>query len=161
MGKLIRAVLRGRGDGNITLLPDHIQRFGGRCFTVPQKEKVLSFLKDVRTWLKTHPTGKPEAVISHLHPLLRGWANYYKHSASKRVFSSVDDQVWKALWAWALRRHPHKGKTWVATKYFLSDSTGWPLKTTVQDRSGRPKVITLHKVRSVPIERHVQVKGTA
>jgi RNA-directed DNA polymerase len=77
------------------------------------------------------------------------------------VFSYVDDQVWKALWAWALRRHPNKGKTWVATKYFLSDSTGWTFKAAVQDRNGRPKVITLHKLRRVPIERHVKVKGTA
>ena len=148
-------------EQGVNFLGFHIQRFGGRCFTVPQKEKVLSFLKEVRAWLKTHPTVKPEAVISHLNPMLRGWANYYKHSASKRVFSYVDDQVWKALWAWALRRHPNKGKTWVATKYFLSDSTGWTFKTTVQDRNGRPKVITLHKLRSVPIERHVKVKGTA
>jgi RNA-directed DNA polymerase len=94
------------------------------------------------------------------HPILRGWANSYRRSASKRVFSHVDDQVWKALRAWALRRHPNKGKRWVATKYFLSDSTGWTFKATVKDRSGRSKVITLHKLRSVPIERHVKVKGT-
>jgi RNA-directed DNA polymerase len=128
---------------------------------VPQKDKVLRFLKDIRDWLKTHPTVKPAAVISHLNPILRGWANYYKHSASKRVFSYVDDQVWKALWHWSLRRHPNKGKQWVAQKYFLCESTGWTFKAAVKGRSGRPKVITLHKLRSVPIERHVKVRGTA
>jgi len=148
-------------EQGVNFLGFHIQRLGGRCFTFPQKEKVLRFLKDVRAWLKTHLTVKPEAVIAHLNPILRGWANYYKHSASKRVFSYVDEQVWKALWAWALRRHPNKGKTWVATKYFLSDSTGWTFKAAVRDRRGRSKVITLHKLRRVPIERHVKVKGTA
>jgi len=148
-------------EHGVNFLGVHIRHFGGRCLTVPQKDKVLSFLKEVRAWLKTHPTVKPEAVISHLNPVLRGWANYYKHSASKRVFSYVDDQVWKALWAWALRRHPHKGKQWVAKKYFLRESTGWTLKAAVRSRSGQPKVITLHKLRSVPIERHVKVKGTA
>jgi RNA-directed DNA polymerase len=145
----------------VNFLGVHIRHFGGRCLTVPQKEKVLSFLREVRAWLKTHRTVKPEAVVSHLNPLLRGWANYYKHSASKRVFSYVDDQVWKALWAWALRRHPNKGKRWVAQKYFLRESTGWTFKAAVRGRNGQPKGITLHKLRSVPIERHVKVKGTA
>jgi RNA-directed DNA polymerase len=148
-------------DQGVNFLGIQIRHFGGRCLTVPQKEKVLSFLREVRAWLKTHRTVKPEAVLSYLNPILRGWANYYKHSASKRVFSYVDDQVWKALWAWALRRHPNKGKQWVAKKYFLRESTGWTFKATVKGRSGRPKVITLHKLRSVPIERHVKVKGTA
>lgn len=147
-------------EQGVNFLGFHIRHFGGRCFTLPQKDKVLRFLKDVRAWLKTHRTVKPEAVISHLNPILRGWGNYYKHSASKRVFSYVDDQVWKALWAWALRRHPNKGKKWVAAKYFLCDSTGWTFKATVKDRRGRAKVITLHKLRRVPIERHVKVKGT-
>ncbi len=148
-------------EHGVNFLGFHIRHFGGRCFTIPQKEKVLGFLKGVREWLKTHPTVKAEAVVSHLNPILRGWANYYKHSASKRVFSYVDDQVWKALWTWALRRHPNKGKRWVAKKYFRSESTGWTFKAAVRDRNGRPKVITLHKLRSVTIERHVKVKGTA
>jgi RNA-directed DNA polymerase len=148
-------------DQGVNFLGVQIRHFGGRCLTVPQKEKVLNFLREVRAWLKTHRTVKPEAVLSHLNPILRGWANYYKHSASKRVFSYVDDQVWKALWTWALRRHPNKGKRWVAQKYFLRESTGWTFKAAVKGRSGRPKDITLHKLRSVPIERHVKVKGTA
>lgn len=148
-------------EHGVNFLGFHLRHFGGRCFTFPQKEKVLGFLKGVREWLKTHPTVKAEAVISQLNPMLRGWAHYYKHSASKRVFSYVDDQVWKALWTWALRRHPNKGKRWVAKKYFLSDSTGWTFKATVPGRNGQPKVITLHKLRRVPIERHVKVKGPA
>jgi RNA-directed DNA polymerase len=148
-------------EHGVNFLGVYIRHFGGRCLTVPQKEKVLSFLKDIRDWLKTHPTVKPAAVISHLNPILRGWANYYKHSASKRVFSYVDDQVWKALWHWSLRRHPNKGKQWVAQKYFLRESTGWTFKAAVKGRDGQPKVITLHKLRRVPIERHVKIKGTA
>jgi RNA-directed DNA polymerase len=148
-------------EHGVNFLGFHIRHFGGRCLTVPQKEKVLNFLREVRAWLKTHPTVKSEAVISHLNPVLRGWANYYKHSASKRVFSYVDDQVWKALWHWSLRRHPNKGKRWVAQKYFLPESTGWTFRAAVKGRSGQPKVITLHKLRSVPIERHVKIKGTA
>jgi hypothetical protein len=48
---------------------------------------------------------------------------------------------------------PHRGKQWMAQKYFLRESTGWTFKATVPGRSGPPKVITLHKLRSVPIGR--------
>lgn len=66
----------------------NIRQFKGKCLQVPQKQKTRELLKQVKMWLKTHPTVKPEAVISHLNPILRGWANYNRHGVSKRVFSS-------------------------------------------------------------------------
>ncbi|MBE7385068.1 MAG: hypothetical protein F6J95_027105 [Leptolyngbya sp. SIO1E4] len=30
----------------------------------------------------------------------------------------MDDQLWRAIWRWCLRRHPNKPKTWVAKRYF-------------------------------------------
>jgi RNA-directed DNA polymerase len=140
----------------------HIRQFRDGCFTIPQKEKVKNFLMDIRKWLKSHQTVKPEAVISYLNPIIQGWGNYYKHSASKRVFSYVDDQIWKALWKWSLKRHPNKGKKWVAKKYFQLDSgQGWTFKAIVNDRRGGKKTITVHKLRTISIERHTKVKGNA
>ena len=140
----------------------NIRQFKGKCLCVPQKEKVKKFLQSIRDWLKNNPQVKTEAVINHLNPILRGWGNYYKHGVSKRIFSYVDSEIWKAIWRWCKRRHPKKGHKWVADKYFQTlKGRKWTFTTSVKDRKGRQKTLTLVRLADIPIERHIKVKGTA
>src|SRR5262249_57684631 len=82
-GKLVRAVLRGRGDGNITLLPDHMQRVKseGRWVvhlrpTAKGKARVKEKLKALTsrrwTWMDEY------SRLTTLNAIVRGWANYYR-----------------------------------------------------------------------------------
>lgn len=140
----------------------NIRHLGGKCLCTPQKEKVLGLLKGIRDWLKHNTSAKPESVIHHLNPLLRGWGNYYRHGVSKQVFTYVDHKVWKALWRWCCRRHPNKGSKWIVRKYFkFHKGQHWTFHTTVLDRRGKPKTITLMRLADIPIQRHVKVKGKA
>jgi len=140
----------------------HIRQFRGRCFCFPQKEKVKALLQRIRDWLKTHKDIRQEAVIEYLNPILRGIGNYYKHGASKRVFSYIDDQIWRILWKWSLRRHPKKGKTWVKRKYYRTlRGRKWTFSAEVKDRRGNKETIAIFKLMDIPIERHVKVKGTS
>jgi RNA-directed DNA polymerase len=148
-------------DG-VNFLGFHIRQFKGHCYTFPQKEKVHTLLADIRAWLKANISAKPEAVIRKLNPLLRGWGNYYRHGASKQTFNYIDHQIWKAMWQWARKRHPHKGKRWIVRKYFIPPyAKRWTLYTTLKTRHGPNKTLTLFKLSDIPIERHLKVKGTA
>ena len=138
-----------------------IRHLGGKCLCVPQKEKVKAFIQGIRDWLKANIQAKPESIINHLNPLLRGWGNYY-HGVSKRVYGYVDDQIWKALWRWCRKRHPNKGAKWVARKYFKShQGRQWTFFTKTKNRRGQPKTLTLFKATDLPIQRHIKVKGKA
>ena len=149
------------GEG-INFLGFHIRQFNGSCYTLPQKEKVLSLLKKIRDWLQNNIGAKPEGVIHILNPLLRGWGNYYKHGASKRMFKHVDHQVWKMLWGWARKRHPRKGKHWIAEKYFMpAHRARWTFNSTMDTRQGRKKSIALVLLMDIAIQRHIKVKGKA
>lgn len=134
----------------------------GRCMTFPQKEKVKALLSQIRTWLKSHPTVRQEDVIQHLNPILRGWANYYKHGASKRVFDYIDHQLWLALWRWSLQRHPKQGKRWVLKRYFRSyDGHQFSFATRTTRSNDTSYVLALTRLSKIPIVRHVKVKATA
>ncbi|WP_026796177.1 MULTISPECIES: group II intron reverse transcriptase/maturase [Planktothrix] len=149
-------------EQGINFLGFHIRRFKNHCYSLPQKEKVKTFLQGIRDWLKANKQVKPEAVIYHLNPILRGWGNYYKTGVSKQVFNYIDHEVWKALWRWALRRHPTKGKRWVAKKYFRTlHGRDWNFTTQVLNRRGKPQALTLIWLSDVLIQRHVKVKGTS
>jgi len=78
------------------------------------------------------------------------------------AFSYLDYLLWQMLWKWSLRRHPKKGKGWVAQKYFrTSNGAKFHLAQPIKSRNGRETLITLPKLSNIPIIRHVKVKGTA
>ncbi len=144
-------------DDGFNFLSFSVRRYGGKCLIKPQKEKVLEFLAKLRRWLNKHRQTPAEIVIKHLNPILCGWSNHYKHAVSKQVFSYVSSQIWRMLWRWCLRRHPNKGKRWVKKKYFgLQGAVSWRFQAKIGN-----DVSYLHEVRSVKIERHVKVRGTA
>jgi RNA-directed DNA polymerase len=150
-----------RAQDGFDFLGFNIRLFPQGCFPVPQKQKVLAFVQSIRDWLKHHPNVSPEIVIRYLNPKLRGWGNYYRHGVSARVFQFVDSQVWQAIWRWCLRRHPNKGKTWVASKYFRDlNNRAWTFATTTNPRN-RPQLLSLFRLSSLSIQRHVKVKGNA
>lgn len=144
-------------DDGFNFLSFSIRRYKGKCLIKPQKEKVLNFLAKLRLWLNKHKQAAAENVIKHFNQILPGWSNHYSHVVSKQVLSYVSYGIWKMLWKWCLRRHPNKGKRWVAKKYFGQHKTaGWKF----QANDGH-KIIYLFDVSSVRIERHVKVKGSA
>jgi RNA-directed DNA polymerase len=71
----------------------NIRQYKGKCLTKPQKEKVLTKLKEIREWLKNNLHVSPEVVIAKLNPIIRGWGNYYRFGVSKEVFSYFDQAV--------------------------------------------------------------------
>lgn len=94
-----------------------------------------------------------EALITKLNPQIRGWANYYQTVNSTDTFKKLDALVWNKLWAWAKRRHPTKGKKYIARKYWQTIGgdnwvfAGWGIK--------------LNKHSQTQIKDYTMVKGEA
>jgi RNA-directed DNA polymerase len=129
----------------------HIRKFGkqGTLLTVPQKEKVLKHVRAIRSFLDAHKQTPAVTVIKTLNPVIRGWANYYRHCAAKEVFSKVRHAQWRMLWNWAKRRHPNKSSKWVKARYFKSDGY-WTF------REAKAELV---KPDQTPITRFVKVTG--
>jgi RNA-directed DNA polymerase len=140
----------------------NLRQYKGKCLTKPQKEKVLAKLREIKEWLDKNHNLDPEIVIAQLSPILRGWANYYKHGASKRVFSYIDHRICRMLIKWAIKRHLNKGKKWIIRRYFTRvGNDNWVFKAKAKDRSGNYKEIHLYKMTNISIVRHTKVKGIA
>jgi RNA-directed DNA polymerase len=139
----------------------HVQMRGQKLLITPQQQKVHALLQEVRSWLNTHPTVTAEAVIRHLTPLIRGWAMYYRHVVSKHTFQHVDYHIWSALWRWVKRRHPKKPKRWRYRRYFEVGKYGATFYTDSRGRRGQTIRFRLERMPTIPIVRHVKVKGRA
>lgn len=98
-----------------------VRRFKRRLLTKPQKGKVLAHVRNIKAYLNHHPQAPAAQVIRDLNPVIRGWANYYRHCAANATYSYVRHRQWQMLWGWARRRHPNKPSKWVKHRYFRED----------------------------------------
>ncbi len=142
-------------------LGQNVRKYAGKLLIKPAKKSVKSLLAKVRKIIKGHPTATQELLIQKLNPVIRGWAMYHRHVVAKATFSSIDSQIWRLLWKWALRRHPAKGARWVKDKYFHAEghqSWAFSLKGPVSSNTCR---LELFRMMTVPIMRHIKIRGLA
>jgi RNA-directed DNA polymerase len=128
----------------------------------PSKKNVSAFLRKVREIIHTNKTATAGQLVTRLNPILRGWANYHRHAASKRTFSRVDSLIFRWIWRWCCRRHPLKSRLWVQRKYFhtyKNDHWGFFGEIAGPDKATRRE--TLFKTARTPIRRHIKIRGVA
>src|SRR5260221_13405735 len=105
-------------ENGFDFLGQHVRKYHGKLLIKPSKESVQGLLEKVRTLVKANKQAPAGKLIVQLNPIIRGWALYHRHMASKRTFDFVDHAIFELLWQWAKRRHPKKGRRWVKEKYF-------------------------------------------
>ena len=85
-------------------------------YKIPRKRAIESFKEKVRRLTRRQQPKKLETLIAELNPVIRGWRNYFKHGACKRIFWELDCWIENRLRAykvkrWGLRTHlemPHE-----------------------------------------------------
>jgi RNA-directed DNA polymerase len=61
-------------------------------------------------------------LIAALNPILRGWANYFRHAAAKRTFDYLGYYAWWRVGRWLRKKHPRM--TWKQiTRRYGSEGT--------------------------------------
>jgi RNA-directed DNA polymerase len=140
----------------------NVRKYGGKLLIKPSKKNVKAFLDDIRETVKANKTAKQANLIGLLNPKIRGWANYHKVAVAKRTFYHVDSEVWKTLWQWAKRRHPHKQSPWIKAKYFKTKGNrNWVFAADTSAKNGGQRIMELAKAGDVKIQRHVKIRGEA
>lgn len=145
-------------------LGKHVRKYKGKFLVMPSKKNVKTLLTNIKEVIKGNKSAKPENLIRQLNPKIRGWANYHKPDAAKKTFGSVDKEIWKCLWNWAIRRHPNKGKRWIKDRYFKNIGTRrWVFAAQATEASPESKIrwVQLAKASDTKIRRHVKIKGRA
>src|SRR6266849_6807076 len=141
--------------------PYNVRKYHGKLIIKPARKNVSTFLRKVRTLIKTNKQATAGNLIVQLNPIIRGWANYHQHVVSKVTFARVGHAIFQALWQWAKRRHPNKSKQWIKERYFKSiKGQNWVFYGVIVTKEGVVENYLLHPAH-IPIKRHVKMKGEA
>ena len=144
-------------EDGFDFLGQNVRKYNGLLLIRPSKKNIKTFLAKIRKVIKGNPSLPAGKLVLVLNPLIRGWAQYHRYVASKATFNSVDHAIFEALWRWAKRRHPRKGRKWIARKYFRTvGADNWVFHG---DATGQDRLLL--SAARVRIRRHVKVKSAA
>src|SRR5262249_48651470 len=101
-----------------------VRKFGDKLLTTPAKSNFKGLRDKIGLCIQSALALPQQRLLGQLNPLIRGWANYYRHGAAKRTFDRLDAFVFWQLWRWAKRRHPDKSAGWKQRKYFSAAAKG-------------------------------------
>lgn len=128
---------------------------GYKTLIKPSQERVRQHIQQIGEVIDSLKAATQENLIGKLNLIIKGWCNYYSSVVSKNVFRKANYLTYQKLRAWAIRRHPKKGKKWVSNKYWhIWDGKGWNFTA-----KGKVRTLKLLLHSDVPIVRHIKVKG--
>jgi RNA-directed DNA polymerase len=82
-------------------------------YTYPSKKALASITGKVKT-ISRQNMNQPLAVLLHrLAPVVRGWANYFRHGTSKATFDYLRHYTWRRVIVWLRRKHPRATWKWL------------------------------------------------
>lgn len=148
-------------DEGFDFLGFNIRKYKGTLLIKPSKKSLKNFMTKIRGIIDANKGSKQESLIRLLNPVITGWVNYFKYCVASDTFKKADSQIFKKLWQWAVRRHPKKGKKWIAKKYFgRVGNQNWYF-ISIFSKGDSEKKVTLKKLYDTKIIRYVKIKSEA
>ncbi|MDQ3831597.1 MAG: reverse transcriptase domain-containing protein, partial [Candidatus Tectomicrobia bacterium] len=149
-------------EDGFDLLGAQVRKYRGKRFCPPAEENVQAFLDTIRGIVKRRKQAITGNLIRQLNPVIRGWAPYHQHGASKRTFAQVDPHIVTLLGQWARRRHPQQSRQWIRDQDFRAEAGNhWVFCGHITRATGTPQDVRLFRASSVPIRRHTKITGEA
>jgi len=136
----------------------NIRRYRSKLLIKPSKAAIRRLRERLAAETRALRGSDAMAVIATLTPVIRGWAAYYRTVVSAKVFSALDDYVWKLTYKWATYSHPNKPKGWIVSRYFGKFNKFRNDRWVFGHRNSGGYLV---KFSWTGIVRHVMVKGTA
>lgn len=109
------------------------------------------------------------SLIESLRPKILAWANFFRYSECKNVFSKLDQIIFNILRTWVFRRDTRNPSKVVKERYFPSGRTftfadrsyqnNWVLCGKKKEKNGTIKKNWLPKMSWVASIKYVKVKG--
>jgi RNA-directed DNA polymerase len=136
----------------------NVRRYGDKLLIKPSKAAVRRIRDRLRTELRSLRGANARTVIGRLNPIIRGWANYYRGVVSSRMFSALDDYLWRLTYKWALFTHSNKPRAWIVPSYFGQFNESRRDRWVFGDRASGAY---MQKFAWTRIARHWMVQGAA
>jgi RNA-directed DNA polymerase len=128
---------------------------GFKTLIQPSPTSIKRHQEKLKQIIQRHQAATQSQLIDALNPVIIGWSNYFSTVVSSKAYQRLDNWLYLQLRDWANHRHPRKGQSWIASKYWLIDrGEGWRFAADTPNGIQR---LAVHN--HTAIKRHVKVQG--
>jgi RNA-directed DNA polymerase len=131
-------------------------RSGQKLLIKPRAESIKDLKRKLTELWRKHVGTPTVALINEMNPVIRGWSNYFRIGAAKKVFANLDNFMYVRAKRYMKKRHPSKSGQWRTEKYW-GQPRGRHARWVFQDKS---RHATLRKFAWTKIVRHRLVRST-
>ena len=103
---------------NIRQFPTKLKSCGFTSQIAPSKDEFKRHYRELADRVKSCNPKTQGQLIARLNPIICNWSRERSFWNSSKIFNKLDYQLHQRLWRWGIRRHPKKGKKWIANKYW-------------------------------------------
>ena len=114
-------------DEGFDFLGFHIQRKRKEgtqrraLYTYPSKTALAAVKGKVRVLTQGNTNQALADLLDRINPVLRGWANYFRHGVSARTFDYLNAFSWRRVVNWLRHKHRRANWKWLRRRYL----PGW------------------------------------
>ena len=114
-------------DQGFDFLGFHIQRKRKKgtqrrtVYIYPSKTALAAVKAKVRVLTQGNTNQSLADLLQRANPVLRGWANYFRHVVSARTFDYLNSWSWRRVVNWLRHKHPRASWSWLRRHYL----PGW------------------------------------
>ena len=114
-------------DQGFDFLGFHIQRklkqgtHRRTVYIYPSKTALAAVKTKVRVLTQGNTNQSLADLLQRINPVLRGWANYFRHGVSARTFDYLNAFSWRRVVNWLRHKHPRASWKWLRRHYL----PGW------------------------------------
>lgn len=103
----------------------HTQKGGTRSYvySYPSRKSVQTMRRKLKAATKRITHQPADQLFKQLNPMVRGWAQYFRHSAASQTYSTIGNYLWWRVWTWLMHKHPHAGPRAIWARYHVRR---WP-----------------------------------
>jgi RNA-directed DNA polymerase len=115
-------------DEGFDFLGHRIQRAQQRgstrkyVYTFPAKGALRAITRKVKAISRQDINQPLIGLLRQLEPVLRGWANYFRHASSSDTFGYLRHYTWQRVIRWLRRKHRRANMRWLRRRYTIQ---GW------------------------------------
>jgi RNA-directed DNA polymerase len=133
--------------------PHHGRILGFKTIIRPGKEAEKRHTAHLGEIIHRNLNASQGQLIRELNPVIQRWTHSYKTVGAGEVFQRCRYHLFQQLQEWGRRRHPNKGKRWIANKYWhVEEGKGWNF-------SDGTSILCTHDLAH--IQRYTSVEDTA
>jgi len=103
----------------------HTQKGSTRSYvySYPSRKSLQTMRRKLKTPTKRKTHQSADQLFRQLNPMVRGWAQHFRHSSASHTYSTIRNYLWWRVWTWLLHKHPHTGKRAIWAQYHVRK---WP-----------------------------------